>query len=69
MEPTDTETKQLVIGSKVDVRVITNKVKDVPTVAAKIVHDKDKPYVYKLTEKGYINKEYISAGAQNDKES
>ncbi len=66
MEPTDTETKQLVIGSKVDVRVITNKVSDVPTVAAKIVHDKDKPYVYKLTDKGYINKEYISAGAQND---
>ena len=67
MEPADTKTKQLVIGSKVDVRVITNKASDVPTVPAKIVLDKNKPYVYKLTDKGYINKEYISAGAQNDK--
>ena len=67
MEPADTKTKQLVIGSKVDVRVITNKASDVPTVPAKNVLGKNKPYVYKLTDKGYINKEYISAGAQNDK--
>ena len=55
------------IGSKVDVRVITNKASNVPTVPAKIVHDKNKPYLYKLTNKGYVNKEYISAGVHTDK--
>ena len=55
------------IGSKVEVTVITNEAIDVPTVSAKIVHDKNKPYVYKLTDKGYVNKEYISAGVQTIK--
>lgn len=67
MEPTDKKTKPLVIGSKVDIRVITNKASNVPTVPAKSVHDKNKPYVYKLTDTGYINKEYISAGVQSEK--
>ena len=66
-DETEKKTKQLVIGSKVDVTVITNKVSDAPTVPAKIIHDKNKPYVYKLTDKGFVNKEYISAGVQNDK--
>lgn len=67
MEYGETETKPLVIGSKVDVTVIAQKASNVPTVPAKIVHDKNKPYVYKLTDKGYINKEYFIPGAKNDK--
>ena len=67
MESDETETKSLVIGSKVDVTVVAQQVSNVPTIPAKIVQDQNKPYVYKLTDKGYINKEYIMAGAKNDK--
>ena len=67
METDETETKALVIGSKVDVTVIAQNANNVPTVPAKIVPNQGKPYVYKLTDKGYINKEYITAGAKNDK--
>jgi HlyD family secretion protein len=62
----ETEEQPLVIGSKVGVTVITNEAIDVPTVSEKIVHNKQKPYVYKLTNKGYVNKEYVSTGLWAD---
>lgn len=66
MEPSETA-QPLVIGSKVDVKVITNKASNAPTVPVRVVHDKKKPYLYKFTDKGYVNKEYISMGVQSNK--
>ena len=65
--PSKTKAKPLVIGSKMGVTVITNQAIGVPTVSAKIVHGKSKSYVYKLTDKGYVNKEYISTGLRTNK--
>ena len=62
----ETEESPLVIGSKVGVTVITNEAIGVPTVSENIVHNKQKPYVYKLTNKGYVNKEYVSTGLWTD---
>ena len=62
----ETEEIPLVIGSKVGVTVITNEAIGVPTVSENIVHNKQKPYVYKLTNKGYVNKEYVSTGLWTD---
>jgi HlyD family secretion protein len=62
----ETEENPLVIGSKVGVTVITNEAIGVPTVSEKVVHGKQKPYVYKLTNKGYVNKEYVSTGLWTD---
>ena len=67
MEATEEQATPLVIGSKVDVTVITNESVDVPTVPAKIVHSQSKPYLFRLTEKGYVNKEYITSGLKADK--
>lgn len=67
MEAAEEQATPLVIGSKVEVTVITNESIDVPTVPSKIVHSQSKPYLFRLTEKGYVNKEYITSGLKADK--
>jgi HlyD family secretion protein len=67
MQPTERDEIPLVMGSKVDLTVITNESIGVPTVPTKIVHSKTKPYLFKLTEKGYVNKEYLTVGLSADK--
>ena len=68
MDTMETPTTPLVIGSKVDVTVITNEAIDVPTVPSQTVHNSEhKPYLFKLTKKGYVNKEYMTAGVSANK--
>ena len=52
----------LAVGSKVDVTVVTNEAVDVPTIPEKTVYGKDNLYVFKLTNNGYVNKQYVTAG-------
>lgn len=52
----------LALGSKVDVTVVTNEAVDVPMIPEKTVYGKDNLYVFKLTNNGYVNKQYVTAG-------
>ncbi|MBK5460786.1 efflux RND transporter periplasmic adaptor subunit [Peribacillus sp. TH27] len=62
IEPGDEETKPLLVGSKVNLTVITNEKAGVPSIPVEAVHHKKKPHVYKLTKKGYVDKHYITKG-------
>lgn len=58
------ESEPIVAGSKVDLTIITNVKTGVPTVPTKAVHNTKQPQVYKLTNKGHINRQYFTKGAQ-----
>lgn len=55
-------TEPLLVGSKVDLTVITNEKAGVPSVPIEAVNYQKHPYVYKLTKKGYVDKHYITKG-------
>ncbi|MGE7604877.1 efflux RND transporter periplasmic adaptor subunit [Peribacillus sp. NPDC097675] len=57
-------TEPLLAGSKVDLTVITNVKAGVPVVPTIAVHDGKQPHVYALTNKGYVNRQYLTKGAQ-----
>ncbi|CAH0347212.1 efflux RND transporter periplasmic adaptor subunit [Bacillus sp. CECT 9360] len=61
------ETDKLVNGSKVGVSVITAEAKGVPAVPEHAVQQrKAKPFVYRLTSKGQVNKQNIAKGLSFD---
>ncbi|MFC9601386.1 hypothetical protein ACFTQL_26880 [Peribacillus butanolivorans] len=62
IEPGDEVTKPLLVGSKVNLTVITNEKAGVPSIPVEAVHHKKQPHVYKLTKKGYVDKHYITKG-------
>ncbi|MFE4353955.1 efflux RND transporter periplasmic adaptor subunit [Peribacillus butanolivorans] len=62
IEPGDEVTKPLLVGSKVNLAVITNEKAGVPSIPVEAVHYKKQPHVYKLTKKGYVDKHYIIKG-------
>ncbi|MFE4709052.1 efflux RND transporter periplasmic adaptor subunit [Peribacillus simplex] len=62
IEPEGEETEPLLVGSKVDLTVITNEKAGVPSVPIEAVHYPKQPYIYKLTKKGYVDKHYITKG-------
>ncbi|RRN67580.1 efflux RND transporter periplasmic adaptor subunit [Peribacillus simplex] len=62
IEPEGEETESLLVGSKVNLAVITNEKAGVPTIPVEAVHYQKKPHVYKLTKKGYVDKHYITKG-------
>lgn len=62
IEPGDEVTKPLLVGSKVNLTVITNEKAGVPSIPVESVHHKKQPHVYKLTKKGYVDKHYITKG-------
>jgi HlyD family secretion protein len=62
IEPEGEETEALLVGSKVDLTVITNEKAGVLSVPIEAVHYQKQPYIYKFTKKGYVNKHYITKG-------
>ncbi|MGE7187214.1 efflux RND transporter periplasmic adaptor subunit [Peribacillus sp. NPDC006672] len=62
IEPEGEETESLLVGSKVNLTVITNEKAGVPSIPIEAVHYQKNPYVYKLTKKGYVDKHYITKG-------
>ncbi|MEY8735527.1 efflux RND transporter periplasmic adaptor subunit [Peribacillus frigoritolerans] len=62
IEPEGEETEALLVGSKVDLTVITNEKAGVPSVPIKAIHYQKQPYIYKFTKKGYVDKHYITKG-------
>ncbi|MDM5450837.1 efflux RND transporter periplasmic adaptor subunit [Peribacillus simplex] len=62
IEPEGEETESLLVGSKVNLAVITNEKAGVPAIPIEAVHYQKKPHVYKLTKKGYVDKHYIARG-------
>ncbi|MBT2603085.1 efflux RND transporter periplasmic adaptor subunit [Bacillus sp. ISL-53] len=62
IEPEGEETEALLVGSKVDLTVITNEKAGVPSVPIEAVHYQKQPYIYKFTKKGYVDKHYITKG-------
>lgn len=62
IEPEGEETEPLLVGSKVNLTVITNEKAGVPSVPIEAVHYQKNPYIYKLTKKGYLDKHYITKG-------
>ncbi|MDQ0881005.1 efflux RND transporter periplasmic adaptor subunit [Peribacillus sp. V2I11] len=62
IEPESEETEPLLVGSKVNLTVITNEKAGVPSVPIEAVHYQKQPHVYKLTKKGYVDKHYITKG-------
>jgi HlyD family secretion protein len=62
IEPEGEVTEPLLVGSKVDLTVITNEKAGVPSIPIEAVHYQKKPHVYKLTKKGYVDKHYITKG-------
>lgn len=56
------ETEPLLVGSKVNLAVITNEKAGVPSIPEEAVHPKKQPHVYKLTKKGFVDKHYITKG-------
>ncbi|ASS94377.1 efflux RND transporter periplasmic adaptor subunit [Peribacillus simplex] len=62
IEPEGEETELLLVGSKVNLTVITNEKAGVPSVPIEAVHYQKQPHVYKLTKKGYVDKHYITKG-------
>ncbi|WP_285769487.1 efflux RND transporter periplasmic adaptor subunit [Peribacillus sp. SI8-4] len=55
-------TEALMVGSKVNLSVITDEKAGVPSVPAAAVHRTKKPQLYKLTKKGYVDKYYVTLG-------
>ncbi|MFY0778980.1 efflux RND transporter periplasmic adaptor subunit [Peribacillus simplex] len=62
IEPEGEETEPLLVGSKVNLTVITNEKAGVPSIPIEAVHYKEQPHVYKLTKKGFVDKHYITKG-------
>lgn len=62
IEPEGEETEALLVGSKVNLTVITNEKAGVPSVPIEAVQHHKQPYIYKLTKKGYVDKHYIAKG-------
>ncbi|MGE6614097.1 efflux RND transporter periplasmic adaptor subunit [Peribacillus sp. NPDC076916] len=62
IEPEGEVTEPLLVGSKVDLTVITNEKAGVPSVPIEAVNYRKNPYIYKLTKKGYVDKHYITKG-------
>ncbi|MES9739544.1 efflux RND transporter periplasmic adaptor subunit [Peribacillus frigoritolerans] len=62
IEPEGEETEALLVGSKVDLTVITNEKAGVLSVPIEAVHYQKQPYIYKFTKKGYVDKHYITKG-------
>ncbi|MBT2669031.1 efflux RND transporter periplasmic adaptor subunit [Bacillus sp. ISL-4] len=62
IEPEGEETEPLLVGSKVDLTVITNEKAGVSSVPIEAVYYQKQPYTYKLTKKGYVDKHYITKG-------
>ncbi|PJN91439.1 efflux RND transporter periplasmic adaptor subunit [Bacillus sp. mrc49] len=56
------EIEPLTVGSKVSLSVITNEKAGVPSVPVGAVQQTKKPHVYKLTKKGYLDKQYVTLG-------
>ncbi|MEC0276780.1 efflux RND transporter periplasmic adaptor subunit [Peribacillus frigoritolerans] len=61
IEPEGEETEPLV-GSKVNLTVITNEKAGVPSIPTEAVRYQKHPYIYKLTNKGHVDKHYITKG-------
>lgn len=57
------ESEPLLAGSKVNLTVITNVKAGVPVVPTKAVHDAKQPHVYALTNKGHVDRQYLTKGA------
>ena len=62
IEPEGEEAEALLVGSKVDLTVITNEKAGVPSVPIEAIHYQKQPYIYKFTKKGYVDKHYITKG-------
>ena len=62
IEPEGEETETLLVGSKVNLTVITNEKAGVPSIPIEAVHYQKHPYIYKLTNKGHVDKHYITKG-------
>ncbi|MEP9409420.1 efflux RND transporter periplasmic adaptor subunit [Peribacillus frigoritolerans] len=56
------ETEPLLVGSKVNLTVITNEKAGVPSIPIEAVQYQKQPYIYKLTNKGHVDKHYITKG-------
>ncbi|PLT33575.1 efflux RND transporter periplasmic adaptor subunit [Bacillus sp. V5-8f] len=57
------ESPKLVKGSKVSITVITKEVEEVPVIPETAIREKkDKPFVYQLTSKGYLEMKSIDKG-------
>jgi HlyD family secretion protein len=61
-DPEGEETEPLLVGSKVNLTVITNEKAGVPSIPIEAVHYQKHPYIYKLTNKGHVDKHYITKG-------
>ncbi|MEY8754437.1 efflux RND transporter periplasmic adaptor subunit [Peribacillus frigoritolerans] len=62
IEPEGEETEPLLVGSKVNLTVITNEKAGVPSIPIEAVQYQMQPYIYKLTNKGHVDKHYITKG-------
>ncbi|CAK6470318.1 efflux RND transporter periplasmic adaptor subunit [Peribacillus castrilensis] len=62
IEPEGEETEPLLVGSKVNLTVITNEKAGVPSIPIEAVQYQKQPYIYKLTNKGHVDKHYITKG-------
>lgn len=62
IEPEGEETEPLLVGSKVNLTVITNEKAGVPSIPIEAVQYQKHPYIYKLTNKGHVDKHYITKG-------
>ena len=56
------ETEALLVGSKVNLTVITNEKAGVPSIPIEAMQNHKQPYIYKLTKNGYVDKHYITKG-------
>lgn len=62
IEPEGEETEPLLVGSKVNLTIITNEKAGVPSIPIEAVQYQKQPYIYKLTNKGHVDKHYITKG-------
>ncbi|MFJ7367736.1 efflux RND transporter periplasmic adaptor subunit [Peribacillus frigoritolerans] len=62
IKPEGEETEPLLVGSKVNLTVITNEKAGVPSIPIEAVQYQKQPYIYKLTNKGHVDKHYITKG-------
>ncbi|MFJ7995544.1 efflux RND transporter periplasmic adaptor subunit [Peribacillus frigoritolerans] len=62
IEPEGEETEPLLVGSKVNLTVIINEKAGVPSIPIEAVQYQKQPYIYKLTNKGHVDKHYITKG-------
>ncbi|MEE3955589.1 efflux RND transporter periplasmic adaptor subunit [Peribacillus frigoritolerans] len=62
IEPEGEEAEPLLVGSKVNLTVITNEKAGVPSIPTEAVQYQKHPYIYKLTNKGHVDKHYITKG-------